>query len=352
MLRPKQLQRGDRVAIVSLSSGVLGEPFAAHQRQLGTQRLRSFGLEPVYMPNSLNGLADLQAHPEKRAADLRQAFADPTIKGIICAIGGNDTYRLLPYLLQDATFIENVRHTPKIVTGFSDTTVNHLMFYHLGLQTYYGPNFLNDLAELADTMLPYTQAMFNHYLTGLNTFTIPSSPVWYEERTDFSQAALGRPRVSHQETHGLEVLRGTGQIKGQLLGGCLESLVDLLTQSQPQAILAKFPIFPTLAQWQSKILFIETSEAQPTPSRYRQLLQSLDQAGILAVVRGIVVGKPQNERFYHEYQRELKRITAPYQTPILYNLNFGHAYPRCILPYGAEMIINLNDKTVQINNAK
>lgn len=41
------------------------------------------GLEVVFMPNALNGIADLEAHPEKRASDLKLAFKDITISAII-----------------------------------------------------------------------------------------------------------------------------------------------------------------------------------------------------------------------------------------------------------------------------
>ena len=79
-----------------------------------------------------------------RANDLKQAFLDDGVAGIICAIGGDDTYRLLSYLMDDKEFIDAVKNHPKLFTGFSDTTINHLMFYKIGLQTYYGPNFICD----------------------------------------------------------------------------------------------------------------------------------------------------------------------------------------------------------------
>lgn len=43
---------------------------------------------------------------------------DDSIAGIICAIGGDDTYRLLPYLLEDEEFIDAVHKSPKLFTGF------------------------------------------------------------------------------------------------------------------------------------------------------------------------------------------------------------------------------------------
>ena len=35
--------------------------------------------------------------------------------------------------------------------------MNHLMFYRLGLETFYGPCIIADLAELNNEMLPYTK---------------------------------------------------------------------------------------------------------------------------------------------------------------------------------------------------
>ncbi|UQS83135.1 S66 family peptidase [Bombilactobacillus thymidiniphilus] len=343
MQKPVVLKHDDQVAIVSLSAGTLGESFAAHQLHLGTQRLRQFGLKPVMMQHTLAGQDYLKAHPEARAADLKQAFHDSNIKGIIAAIGGNDTYRLLPYLLEDTDFKQDVYDHPKLFTGFSDTTINHLLFYKLGMQSFYGPNFLNDLAELGPEMLPYTRQTFMHYLQDQAQTPIESSPSWYEERTDFSVSSVGSQRVIHQEQHGYQVLRGRGIVSGQLLGGCLDSLFAALAGSDEEVQLIKhYHLFPPAAQWQDKILFLETSEECPKPALYRQMLQSLASTGVLEYVAAIIVGKPQNEKYFHEYREILLAQTAQWQMPILYNVNFGHAYPRTILPYGAQVQLDLD----------
>ena len=53
MVYPKPLQKGDKVAVICLSSGVIGEPFCAHERELGEKKLREFGLEPVFTEHAL-----------------------------------------------------------------------------------------------------------------------------------------------------------------------------------------------------------------------------------------------------------------------------------------------------------
>lgn len=42
-----------KVAIVSLSSGVLGEDAVSHERKLGLKRLKDYGLKVEFMPHSL-----------------------------------------------------------------------------------------------------------------------------------------------------------------------------------------------------------------------------------------------------------------------------------------------------------
>ncbi|SEL22332.1 Muramoyltetrapeptide carboxypeptidase LdcA (peptidoglycan recycling) [Carnobacterium iners] len=349
MIKPTALKKGDCVAVLSLSSGILGEDFCSHQLELGKKRLKSMGLKPVFMPNTLKGLDYLKNHPEARAQDLKDAFKDSTIKGIFCAIGGDDTYRIVPYLLEDKEFIRNVQKNPKLFTGFSDTTINHLLFYQLGMTSFYGPNFINDLAELADNLLPYTEDTIHSYFEGFEQKELVSSDYWYEERRDFSKQTIGTHRVQHLEKRGYEILQGTGSFSGTLLGGCLESLSDLLSSerySDKGLINQQYSLYPSLEQWKDKILFLETSEEKPTPKQLEQLLLTLKRTGIFSVINGVLVGKPQDEQYYEEYKEIYKKIINHQSLPILYNVNFGHAYPRCALPYGIRATVEMVSKKI------
>ena len=84
-------------------------PFCKHELDIAIKRLRELGLKPVIMPNSLKDMKYLEEHPEDRASDLKEAFMDKDIKAIITAIGGNDTYKTIPYLMEDKEFIEAVK---------------------------------------------------------------------------------------------------------------------------------------------------------------------------------------------------------------------------------------------------
>ena len=137
------MKRVNKIAVVSLSKGILGEAFVAHELELGKKRIKELGVDLCFMPNALKGLEYLDNHPEERAKDLLQAFKDPSIDMILCAIGGDDTYRLLPYLFENDELKNAV--SEKIFLGFSDSTINHLMLNKVGLRTFYGQAFLSDV---------------------------------------------------------------------------------------------------------------------------------------------------------------------------------------------------------------
>lgn len=348
MIKPNCLKKGDKVAIVSLSAGILGESFIKHELDLALKRLKKMELIPVIMPNALKGIDCLKEHPELRASDLKEAFQDESIKAIICAIGGNDTYRLIPFLMEDEEFKSLVIKNPKIFTGFSDSTIDHLILNKLGLTTFYGPNLLVDIAELDKEMLPYTKKYFDKYFLKEDYFLIESSPIWYKDRNSYGVEELGKSREIVNEIHGFETLHGQGIVTGTLYGGCIDSFYASMTNTEQKDIFVKYEILPTLEEWKNHILFLETSDEAPTPKDLEKMLMEFKKRGILSQVKGILVGKPIDEKYYEEYKEVYRNIFADLKTPILYNVNFGHSVPRCILPYGILTEVDYDKRTIKI----
>lgn len=355
-MKPKKLIRGDKVAIVSLSSGILGEPFAKHELDLGIKRLNEFGLVPVFMENSLKGMDFIKNNPDKRAEDLKQAFADKSIKAIICAIGGNDTYLTLPYLMHDKQFIESVKNNPKIFLGFSDSTTNHLMLNKMGLTTFYGQSFLVDIAEFEPDMLEYSKNAFEYLFNPSSNHQITSSKHWYKNRTDYSPSAVGTMREKFEDKNGYELLQGQGVVSGKLLGGCIDVLAEFvgITNSENKNIIGDIikncNPFPKKEDWRGSIMLLESSELQMNPTEYRAIIKRFKELGIMNEINGMIIGKPMDEVYYNEYKQVLKEELNEFNYPILYNINIGHAYPHTILPLGEIVEINSENKTLTIIN--
>ena len=339
------------IGIVSLSSGIIGEDFVKHEVDLGIQRLKDLGLNPIFLSHSLKGLDFIKDHPEARAEDLIHAFSDDSIDMILCAIGGDDTYRLLPYLFENNQLPKVIKQ--KIFLGFSDTTMNHLMLHKLGIKTFYGQSFLADICELDKEMLAYSLHYFKELIETGRISEIRPSDVWYEERTDFSPKALGTPRVSHANT-GFELLQGNAQFEGKILGGCLESLYDIFDNSRyadSTELCQKYKLFPDLSDWEGKILLLETSEEKPEPEYFKKMLRTLKNTGIFEAISGLLVGKPMDETFYDDYKEALLDIIDS-NIPIVYNLNVGHATPRAIVPFGVHAYVDAQEQVIRFDYNK
>ena len=334
------------VAVVSLSSGVLGEAFAEHELKIGVDRLQAYGLTVRFMPHALKGIEYVRDHPEARAEDLLQAFRDPEVDMILCAIGGDDTYRLLPYLFEKNE-LKNAA-AQKVFLGFSDTTINHFMLHKAGLTTYYGQSFLSDICELSREMLPYTKRYFEELITTGRILEVTPSDTWYEERTSFGIDQIGTERTAHPD-RGFEHLQGKTVFSGRILGGCIDTIHDMFDATRyadMPDLCRKYGLFPSLDDWQGRILLLESSEEKMSPAKYRKALEYLKETGVFRVISGILLGKPMDEVFEAEYRKELMEAVADPELPIVANLNIGHAAPRCILPFGIPATVDAENQRI------
>lgn len=340
MIKPQKLQPGDKVAAVSLSWG--GPGAMPHRYEAGKQQLQAeFGVQVVEMPHTLREATWLYHNPQARADDLLAAFADPTIKGIISTIGGDDSIRLLPYL-----DLEVIRANPKVFMGYSDTTVTHLACFKAGLGTFYGPAIMAGFAENAG-LFPYMvqavrRAIFSSEPLG---HIAPNVDGWTVEHFDWANPTnQSRPRKLNPST-GWRFLQGEGVRQGRLIGGCF-GVLDWLRGTE---------IWPDLNEWQDAILFLETSEEAPSPEIVKRGLRSYAALGILPRLSGILLARPGGvipiERFV-EYDDAVRQVVTEEvgltDLPIISHMDFGHTDPMLVLPYGVQAEIDCDERRLSI----
>lgn len=340
--KPPALVAGDRVAAVSPSWG--GPGTFPQRYKAGKQQLEAaFGLSVVEMAHTLADADWISANPRARADDLMAAFADPSIAGIFCTIGGDDSIRLLPYL-----DLAVIRDNPKVFLGFSDTTSLHLACFAAGLTSFYGPSIMAGFAENGG-MHDYTadgvrRALFSTEPAGL----VPvNSEGWTAERLDWGDPALQGQRRVLQPADPVRVLQGKGVAQGHLLGGCIEVLEMIKGTAW----------WPGLDAWRGAILFIETSEEAPAPEFLRYWLRNYAAQGILEVLNGILLARPDPKGDEH-YRGKLEQVVMSVlaesglaDLPVLSGLDFGHTQPMLTLPYGVQADIDCTSGRLSILEA-
>ena len=127
-----------------------------------------------------------------------------------------------------------------------------------------------------------------------------------------------------------------------MLGGCLDVFIELTGT----------PIWPSKDEWDGKIMFLETSEDDMSCDYLTWILRNLAAQRLFDVVNAIIVGKPARRSKYGPYKEVYQKVIGKEaghpELPILYNVNFGHAEPIGIIPYGIKCRLNVDDKTLTL----
>ena len=108
----------------------------------------------------------------------------------------------------------------------------------------------------------------------------------------------------------------------------------------------RYGLFPSLEDWRGKLLLLETSEEQPPPEKCRRMVTALKDTGIFGVLSGVLVGKPMDQMYEAEYREILTEVVDDPSLPILWNLNVGHATPRCIIPFGVPAVVDAHAQAI------
>lgn len=333
MLKPPILQPGDTVGIVSPSWGGAGA--FPHRTRQGISQLEALGYKVRLAKHALSHSGYVSDSAAHRAEDIHELFADPQVRAVIAAIGGNHSCHLLPLLDFDL-----IARNPKIFMGYSDITVlNVAIWQRTGLVTFNGPALITDFAEYP-RMFAYTQEYFLKTVASRSPVgLVEPSPTWTEEILGWEQQK-DRERPRHmQPSPGWTWLK-PGRAEGRLVGGCLGSLEHLRGTA----------FWPN---WQDAIFFFETSEEKPTPEDVDATLMDYQNMGVFDQLAGMIVARPM--LYTDEEKQQLREIilarTAGTSFPIVTDMDFGHTAPQFTLPIGCRARIDTERKQFTIIEA-
>jgi muramoyltetrapeptide carboxypeptidase len=290
-IKPRALQRGDTVGIVTL-----GSPLPAQTINARLAYLQSLGLTVVLGRHVYDHIGYLAGTDEERAQDFMRMIGDARVKLILPVRGGVGVEGILPYL-----DYEQINRNPKIVTGYSDITV-----------------LLNALYQFADMVTFHSLLLLDFR---------PETPAYNFEQFFTATSSTDAPRVIANPP-GMP-LRGRvgGNVTGPIVGGNLTSLVGSLG--------TRFEI-----DTRGKILLLEeVHEPVNTVYRYAQHLQL---AGKFRDCAGIVLGQCSHcpPAYGRTYEDLIEEFFVPMGKPLLTGLASGHGFYKAAIPIGAR--VNLN----------
>lgn len=328
-IKPERLRPGDTVATISISGGRAGDADMLWRYELGKKRLEDiFGLKVVETPHALMGSEYLYSHPENRVADLHWALENPEVKGIITNMGGDDSYRLLPYL-----DYELIHSHPKIYMGFSDITTTCCCFAHAGVMNYYGPGLLTPIAQ-PGRLDEYTENAMRKALFSGETIGRVEPCRRY---TSIEWRDLPERDIPWQDNPGYQLIQGHGKVCGRLIGGCMGPLQQIMGTE----------IFPGRELWEGSILFIENISPYNSALAALHGWRALASSGALDVCAGLITPMmPEEDR--QVLQKVLKYEVHREDLPVLSNVDFGHRTPMTVLPIGAMAEVDCDSLTFTI----
>lgn len=330
LMKPQKLRPGDTIATISLSGGRAGDPDMIERYTFGKQQLKEhFGLHVVETPNSLKGKAYLYSNPRCRAEDLNWALTNPRIKGIFVNSGGDDGARLLPYL-----DVNRIRSNPKILLGYSDVSVFHMMFTYAGVSSFYGANVLSSIAQ-PDGLDAYTEKWIRKVLF--------SGSCIGEVEPEDKQAEIQWDKTKKSEwvtNTGYELLQGKGRVTGRLLGGCCGSMQQIMGTE----------IFPDQELWKDSILFMDIGTPYGGETATLHQLRAFAAAGIFKYARGLLC-TGMNDSDKDILIKVIRYEEGLTDLPVLYNLAIGHRIPMTVIPTGALAEIDCDHTTFSILEA-
>ena len=275
VIMPQALRPGDRVAIVSPSSTPDSMVVVK-----ACETLREWGYEPVVGEHTLSRYHGFAGTTEERTSDFLWALRDTTIRAILCSRGGDGAVQLLPRIPLD-----ECRNNPKWFLGFSDATALHCAWVSAGVMS------------LHSTMCE-----------GISSRPADDAAIIA------LRGVFGGKMPCYQVPH--HALDQNGVAEGRLVGGNLSVLCGVAGSEYDCLNRAD----------EGLILFIEdTGEGI---SKVDRMLHQLEVRGILARLKGIIVGHfskynaPEND--FADMYDMLHHYLQHLSIPVCYDFPSGH----------------------------
>lgn len=320
-IAPAPLQPGDHIRVIAPSTtlGIVSE----QNRVAATRRLNQMGFE-ISFGNYVDDVDLLSsASVDKRVADLHDAFADPSVDGILTAIGGYNANDLLAHIDFDL-----IAAHPKVICGFSDITIlTTAITARTGLITFSGQHYSTFAMEqhFEQSLKWFTSVAMSRTATSLAASPTWSDDTWYLDQNDRSLESSDGHWVFND-----------GKGIGTIVGGNLCTL-NLLHGTE---------WMPELA---GAVVFVE-DDLESHPATFARDLMALSHQPGFDQIAALVIG-----RFQRASQMDRSTLAGivellglPAGVPVIGNTDVGHTDPMAAIPIGGTASVSAADPATMI----
>lgn len=295
-----KLKIGDTIGVIAPDKALKSKDRKTLEN--ATKYFESLGLKVKYGKYLFSEDHYCAGTPEERAKDLNDMFNDKEVKAIFTVKGGDMVNGILPYI-----DFANIKNNPKIFLGMSDITVllcainkmTGLITFHCQDYIWFGKDKVTD----------YDKNEIKDKLFNGNNVLIP-----YKERQfiDF----------------------GNKEITGKIYGTNVRCLLKLVGT----------PYMPNL---ENAVLFLEGLHSDII--QWNAMLEQYNQMNAFnkAVVFGYIYQLQHIEENKYSIVEELRKINS--NVPIVKTNDFGHIHGNSIIPIGADVTINANEKSIIVS---
>ncbi len=330
---PPKAKPGDSIAVISPSFAAPEHYPALHERAL--ERLAACtGLVPVEFPSTRRA-----STPRQRAADLNEAFVDPTIRAVITTIGGEDQITVVPHL-----DVESAIADPKPVLGYSDCTNILNWLWTNGIAAFHGGSTQVQMGPGPSLDRCHEVSLRAALLTGERLEIIDPN------ESEDTGLPWDDPRALNQfgtrsPTEPWSWGGAERAVTGPTWGGSIEVLQWILGAG-------RFP--PDSTVLNGAVLILEASELLISAQEFTWILRVMGERGLLSAVAAVVVARPPTSNFDRtpseadRRRHRTQQADAAVEVVARYNPDaivcagpsFGHTRPQWILPYGGLMTVD------------
>ncbi|MBS4174707.1 S66 peptidase family protein [Bacillus sp. FJAT-49736] len=322
ILYPKNLTKGDTIAVSAPSSGV-EEPW--HRYIKDAQRnVEKLGFKVIIGDTVWTNEKCVSASKEIRARELQQFLLDDQVKAIIPPWGGEFLMDLLPFL--DWGKLRS--NTPKWILGYSDISTFTFAYTLLtGIATAHGNNFFDLSANKLDSLTQKWLDVLGN--PPGETISQTSSSLHISSWGDDPNSGF---QLDTQTVWKSLISTESTQFSGRLLGGCLDTISILI--GTPYAPVQQY--VEKYCQEEGVIWFLESCEMNAADI-YRHLWQ-MKMNGWFEKANGVLIGRPAGYSDTKDFTLvdALHMVFGDMDIPVIYDADIGHVPPQMILVNGAK----------------